>query len=468
MEVRPGSWLPPQALGLLTGVIALAAVSASWVGHADVGDADLYRVIARNMVQDQTWTRLRYVPGAHTPFFEHLPFGFWPFAWSLKWLGEAGPNAVSALLSLGALGTVYLGIRRLGAPLQAGLLGVLVLALTGDFLGRAGHPYLDQPLMFFATAAVLPILPGGRTGVGGWLTSLACLTAAIATKGPFGALPFVGVIAARTFQERRWQWALSGAGVLLLAAVPPALFVLLRPEWLEGFGRHQLLASATGARVDGQLSIWFPLRAIAGHFWPGLALLPAAIWAARSPAARNARLLGLGTALAVAALCLPSRKVWSHVLVVFPLGAMFIGVAAGPFLEARFQSARFRRVTQWGLAGLALLAVGFAALGGGRMSLPRQCALSSDFAAEVARFRKGERVLVVDDTFQWGMLSSLASHYPVVPVLVRPENRAAMLEAYGDAEWMLTTEAGCTPEAQWRRVKDAAGWRLCARAEPAR
>lgn len=101
-------------LTILVILIATAAVSSSWAGHVDVSDADVYRVIARNMVQDQTWTNLRCVPGAHTPFFEHLPFGFWPIAWALAWFGEFGPNAISAAFSLLVLLIVYRGIRSAG------------------------------------------------------------------------------------------------------------------------------------------------------------------------------------------------------------------------------------------------------------------------------------------------------------------------------------------------------------------
>ncbi len=371
------------------------------------------------MVQDQSWTHLRYVPGAHSPFFEHLPFGFWPMAWALSWFGEFGPNAISAAFSLLILLLVYRGIRSCDGGHEASLLGVLIVVLTPDFHARAGHPYLDQSLTFFATAALLPILPTGRPSGRGWLVAFIALVCAVAIKGPFGLVPFAGVISARSLIERSLRTVLVGGLIMVLAAVPAGLFVILQPEWLEGFGRNQLLASASGARVDGRLDSLYPLRSIIGHFWPGMALLVPALWAMRKYPASRSSVLGLALAAALVALCLPTRKVWSHSLVIYPLAAIFLGLALSPVIRTLL-TPRVRAHSISILAGIAVFALLFAAVGGGRSSLPGECALSRHFAREARDFRVGETVLVVDSTYQWGFLSSLASHYSVVPVLIRP------------------------------------------------
>jgi hypothetical protein len=43
------------------------------VGHADVYDGQLYRVVARNLVEDGTWLHLRYLPLVHTPSTSTCP-----------------------------------------------------------------------------------------------------------------------------------------------------------------------------------------------------------------------------------------------------------------------------------------------------------------------------------------------------------------------------------------------------------
>ena len=62
-------------------------MGATWFQHTDVGDAQVYQVIARNMVRDDRWIELRYLPAVHEHFYDHLPFGLWPLAATMRWIG---------------------------------------------------------------------------------------------------------------------------------------------------------------------------------------------------------------------------------------------------------------------------------------------------------------------------------------------------------------------------------------------
>ena len=66
---------PGRTAAGLALLLASAALVPPWTGHVDDTDAQLYQVVARHMVEDGRWLDLRYWPGVHPVFREHLPFG---------------------------------------------------------------------------------------------------------------------------------------------------------------------------------------------------------------------------------------------------------------------------------------------------------------------------------------------------------------------------------------------------------
>src|SRR5687767_8530330 len=148
-------------------VLAIALVTAPWAGHVDDSDAQLYQVVARHMVEDGTWTELRYLPTVYPRFREHLPFGLWPYAAAIRILGEGALAPLGGLWTLATVALVgWLGTRLLGA--RAGLAAMLVLATTESFFAYGGRSKLDPPLVLLATLGATPLLLG-RTGLGGLL-----------------------------------------------------------------------------------------------------------------------------------------------------------------------------------------------------------------------------------------------------------------------------------------------------------
>lgn len=447
-------------------------MSASWLRHLDITDANLYRVIARQMAADGRWLEPRTLPEAGARFYEHLPFGFWPLAAGLRLFGEPALTWFPAACSLATLALTGLLARRLAGH-AAGLAAMGVLASTQNFFFLAPLPMLDPILIFLATASALPVLLGAP-GARGWALAGALAALATLVKGPFGPLPFAAAVAARSLVERSPRLFLTGAGVGLAAALPAALFVALQEDWRASYGVGQLLDSALGVRTDGSLSWWFAWKTIAGRFWPGLPLLvPAAMLAvgrprravrwllpqADAPAPRAAALLGLTGLFVGLGLSLPARKVEHHVHLAFPLLAALAGVAAGPRLAAALRSPNGpRRLLQSLAAGLAL-AVALVAAGLGRWEASPPCVLWVEFAPHLASTRPGDEVLVVSPHDEWGMLAALAAERRMLP---RPLRRLGGEQVPG-AHTALVREGAWERAAGWVEVERARGWVLARR-----
>src|SRR5829696_4850288 len=150
---------PSRLASLLVLATFVALAACTWLRHSDLGDAQLYRVLVRHMVEDASWLQLRYLPGVYPHFYEHLPFGLWPFAAAVRTFGETALFPLAALMWVGTLALV-----GRGAALRAGSWGavaaMLTLALCDNVFLRAGQPYLDAPLVLLSTGAALPALLG--------------------------------------------------------------------------------------------------------------------------------------------------------------------------------------------------------------------------------------------------------------------------------------------------------------------
>lgn len=464
----------PEAWALL---FALALISLPWRAHTDHADAQLYQVVARHMVEDDSWLSLRYLPSVHPRFFEHLPFGLWPFALAIRLLGEGALAPLCAALSAGTLLLTARVARRAAGP-WAATVALLALALPDSFFVRAGHPFLEPPLLLLATAAALPPLLGAPCWRG-WLTAGLLAALACAVKGPFGLVPLAAAATARALVERSPRLLLTGAATTLAAAAPTALFLALSPEWWEGYVRHQLLASALGERMDGRPDWYLPWLTAARRFWPGLPLAligavlatgrPGRLAAALSPegpaepARRAARVLLLACLSTLAALSLPSRKVWNHALVAFPLLAMLAGVAVGPWLQARLSAPEPARRATRALALAAVAALVASAAGAGRLLYRTSCVAAGPLATTLEALPPEAPILVVSLKEEWSTLSTLAVERRLLPwrlPALEPELPAGLAS---EARMALVAEGAPVSASGWQEVGAHGRWRLLRR-----
>lgn len=461
-----------RTLGLLPLLVCAAWASTRWYRHVDISDASLYRVIARHLVEDDAWLSLRYLPTAYPRFFEHLPFGVWPMAAWVRVFGEASLAVLPLGLSLATVWLVGQATRRLAGD-GAALLAMTTLALTQNFFFIASLTLLDVPLLFGGALALAGLC---RERIDRWFAVLtwAGTLIGVATKGPFGLLTpgamlaarvVVGVVRARAgASEERPGWvALVGGGALALAVLPVAAFVASSPDWLEHYGRAQVLGSITGARADGDGGRLFAVQKLGEMFWPGLACLPFAwpwlrhrLFGPSSPRERRASAVAaLACLVLVVGLSLPARKVAHHVFVAFPLLSLFSGVALGPGLERLL--ARSTRWVRGGLLGFAFAGVVAGPLGVARFFCGPPCVMSTEFSAAFDAIPPGTGLELVT-TDPWPMLSALTAERRLVPVHVGELGRNAQ-------PWALVAEPLWTSPPQYEERGRARGWVLAKRRE---
>ncbi len=462
---------PGRTAAGLALLLAVAVLAAPWTGHVDDTDAQLYQVVARHMVEDGRWLDLRYLAGVHPQFREHLPFGLWPFAATIRIAGEFALAPLAALFSLGTLLLTLLLGRRLGGWAMA-TLAVLVLGTTESFIVYAGRPRLDPLLLLLVTASVAPLLAWPPTPRR-WLLGAAFAAGATLVKGPFGLLPFFAAGLAVAWEVRSPRLLLRAALLTLLAALPVAAFLWADRRWgtgtwWRGYLGDQLLASATGGREDGLQPPWFPFATVAGRFWPGLPLLglgvaravawPKGLDVQRPPTPQVARLLVLCVVLLLCGLALPERKVWHHALVAYPLLALLAGAGGAPWLQRFLSTSGRKRAAVAGLAVLLALALGFLVAGGGAR-VWRPSVDAAEFRAELDRLSPGEAVLVVSDPPHWRMVASLAAERRLEPFLEK-----ALGEGAPHGARLALVEAHLLPDGPlpppWQKAGEARGWVL--------
>jgi 4-amino-4-deoxy-L-arabinose transferase-like glycosyltransferase len=437
---------PPRAAFALVLGLFVVLMGATWFRHTDVGDAQLYEVIARQMLRSGDWLTLEYLG---QPFYDHLPFGLWPIA-AAQALSPRAVIPLHALFSVLTVSLVGVAANRLKGA-WAALAAMFVLATSQFYFFQTSYPTLDPLLLLLTTTSVAPVIAGEgnpRSFLMAWLFA----ALAVAVKGPFGLLPLGGVLGARVLVDRSWRHLGWGALAFILAAAPVAVFLALRPDWAEGYGVGQLLASATGTRTDGGSGSSLAVRFIADRFWPWFPLLfVAAGCALRELACRRA---AVACALVLFGLSVPHRKIWHHTLVVYPLLAIWIGVAIGPWLGARLP----KRATSGGLAAMMLLALLAVFAGVDRLLMARPCVLATDFAEELELVRPGDRVAVVSERPEWDMLSALAFERDV-----KPRRVVSWEEATTESIAVATEAAWAAAPPQWHVRVQARGWVLATR-----
>ena len=450
------------AFGLVL-VVFVVLMGATWFRHTDVGDAQLYQVVARHMLRSGDWLTGEYLG---RPFYDHLPFGLWPIA-AAQAVDERAVIPLYALFSLVTLALVGLLAHRLMGA-WAALASMFVLGTSQYFFFQTSYPTLDPLLLLLTTASVLPLFTGEGTR-SDWLRASLLAALAVAVKGPFGLLPLAGVLGARVLVDRSWRHLGWGVISCVLAVAPVALFLAARPDWREGYGVGQLLASATGARTDGRAGLGLAFTFVGERFWPWLPLLAVGVIAAtgqrtlltwlgpldadeRRHFVNACRKLAVACALVLFGLSLPQRKIWHHTLVLYPLLSVSIGVAVAPRLAAWFGSAAGSRRLVIGLSVIALLAVAAVAGGVDRLLMARPCVLDTDFSTELRLLHAGQSVPVIPERPEWDMLSALAFEQDVSPV------HASTWEGIEAPVALATDESWRDVPPQWSALKQARGW----------
>lgn len=447
---------PSRALRFLPLAVFVAWATTRFYRHVDVSDANLYRVLARHLADDSSWTALRYLPTAYPRFFEHLPFGLWPMVVVIRLFGESALPLLQLGLSLGTVWLVGRAASNLAGP-WAGLGAMTTLALTQNFFFIASLTLLDVPLLLSAALVLVALTRERLDGVALGLL-LAGTVLGVATKGPFGLMTPGAFIVARAVVDRSARDFVLASAVMLAATLPVVAFIFTSNEWLEFYGRGQVLASVTGARADGDGGRSFALQKLLEMFWPGLAFFPLLVPAVRrrfetpSVDSRAVKLVTVASLVLLVGLSLPARKVAHHVFVAFPLLALTSGVALRPLLErvvARWQVKPLVGVLSLSVvAGLVAGPLGVAQLFSGRA-----CVMSTEFARTFDGLAPGTELEVVAAEAPWPTLSALAAERRLVPIHVR------QLGAVGRA-WALVEEPAWTSQPGFVEVERARGWVL--------
>ncbi len=422
----------PSTAGKWAWGLALALVLGLFAGRTQVhlcdGDAQLYRVVARNAVERADLFDLTYTPAMHPQFREHLPFGVWPIALAIAVFGDGALRWLDALWMVLLLGVVGSAARRLFQSAWAAAGAVLVLGTTDSFVIFATFSRLDGATALLGTLSALPWLFGVPRGKA-WAGSTLAAAGACLVKGPFGLVLLCAAVAARAIASRSPR-ALLWGGLSALGALLPLVAFLLHQRWLgdaswwTGYVQAQLLSSAAGGRTDGIFSPWYPLVALSRQFWPGLGLLPFAIYRTLRRDDAGRRVLAWLLLIAFVALCLPKRKLPHHVALLYPLGAVYVGEvlgAAGSWLAAR------ARVARYGL-GLAVLLVWTLVLAGKPLwARDGGCVLRSDVGDVLSTLPAGADLLLISERTQWRNVAALAAERRVVAWPVASWAEAAAL-----------------------------------------
>jgi 4-amino-4-deoxy-L-arabinose transferase-like glycosyltransferase len=419
----------------ICALVATAGLIASPLrGHVDDMDAQMYLVIARNLAHDGAWFDLHFLPGWLPRFREHLPFGFWPAAATIRLFGEAAVPITYGLIALAAVAVAGWIARKLGGA-WAGVCTVLLLGTCEAIWHYGARPLLEPLLFLFATAAA-----GAALSDRWWLAAVLAAIAAL-VKGPFGLLPLASVALARL---PRWR----GLAAVAAATAPVCLFLLIDPAggWREGYLHGQLLVSAVGQRSDGVALWWFPFSVIVRRFWPGLPFALLGLWLAiRNPRMRP---LALSVVVMVVLLCLPQRKWGNHTYVAFPLLAALAGIAADEILRIGRRPALAASIA----ASLALAAWGVFASGIGTRILRPPCAFSTSLHKPLRALPPRTALLLVTPQPDLSALSELAAEFRLDP---RP---VASLGAAGSETFAVTNMTA--PAGDWNEVARGEGWTL--------
>jgi Dolichyl-phosphate-mannose-protein mannosyltransferase len=357
-----------EQLGL--ALLTFGAIFAFASIPADDYDGSLYVVVARHLVEDGTPFALRGLPGAFAHFTEHPPMFFWLLAGAIRVGGEA---CLPWLMGCFGAATVLLAFawarRRLGA--EAAWLGCVLLVLTESFSRYQARARIDPLVILCFTASVLALFEArGRLRwwlVGGLAAGLGSLF-----KGPpaLGAPVLAAGLVALDGRGKELLRPRALAVVAACALAPLALFfagdaVWLDSTWWRGYVQHQVMASVTGARLEGHTERLYLFGSLVGRspvaFALALVALVARRWRRDWPPEQRVRLALTAWVLFIpAAYSLAARAVWHYNSPAYVPLALLGGVGAFDLLRWLDATGRVRwwlRRTVLVLGGAAALAV---------------------------------------------------------------------------------------------------------------
>jgi 4-amino-4-deoxy-L-arabinose transferase-like glycosyltransferase len=446
-------------------VVALALLAApALAGHIDDLDAQLYRVVVRNMVESGHWLDLSFVPGHLARFREHLPFTFWPAAIAGRLFGTGAMDPLEMLLALATVAVVLHATRALLGDLSAIVAG-LVLATTEGFWHWGGR-VLPEPLLWVSATASAVQLLREDLGERDWIIATALASVAAVVKGPFGLAPLACAAAAAAIVDRSPRKLLLGALSTLAAVIPVVLFLAsdklwLHLGWWEGYGRDQLLASAVGSRHDGARTTFMPFFILVNRFWPGIPLVFLGVFEAVFPSERTSRatrvvrILGLWCLFLLLALCIPSRKWGTHTVVAFAPLAMLAGGGIRPLARLFKWRGVMTRGLTWAVAIGAVASVAAALLGVGKLVQRPPCAIHKTFGSLVVQLPKKADVLVVSEKFDPAFFSSLAEETQLSPW---PDTSLSLTQRTYSAAFVRQEQLAIVPG--WKEIARDDGWVL--------
>jgi 4-amino-4-deoxy-L-arabinose transferase-like glycosyltransferase len=429
--------------------------------HVDDGDADLYTVVVRHLVEDGTWHRLRFTSGVFPHFFEHPPLYFWVEALALKLGSEAVLPWLGVACGLGTLAVAFgFGRWLLGTP--AAFLGVLTLVATESFVRYQGRALLDPPLVLLSTAA-FAVLVRAPDRVS--MNMLAGLVAGVGVlvKGPpaLGA-PLAGLLALALLGSLSpARWARTALIVGVSAAALPALLLLYDSAhgggWWEGYVLHQVVDSFTGRRRDGVTSHAHVLKSLWGRFWPGLpfALYAMARAVRDAPSRRRVLALLAWAGLYVAAFSSTGRSSWYYVLPAYVPLALLAGQGAAELLQrlgARVEQGLLRGAVVFGYGGAVVAFLLPSSLVG-----PRQCEIAPIVEAAKAE-PPGAPVYLVASQADLHLAGLVAGHTRRDVVLLAP----SLLESGGGdlpSDAVVVVQGTQVPSS-WRPLARRPAWEV--------
>ncbi len=271
MQPPAPTGIPPRVRGaLVSGVVAVAALSCLLTDPIIDVDPAQYADVAARLVRTGDWLHLRDLNG---PFINKPPLAMWLQAAVMQVLG---PTAVAArlpsvlLVLLLAFATWRLGVELVGR--EVGRRAALFVLCSVPAFVMVADPKVDLALTTFSALAVAAFLAARRRS--GWvMAGWACTALAVLSKGPVGVvLVAVPVVVSR---PTRTGWHLVGG---LLALVVAAPFYLAQGGenrwyllWSQGPGR--LLS---GSEFHDSTTPFFVLHTA---LWAWLPMTPAVLWA---------------------------------------------------------------------------------------------------------------------------------------------------------------------------------------------
>jgi 4-amino-4-deoxy-L-arabinose transferase-like glycosyltransferase len=345
-------------------VLCAAVLLFPGLGAAPLERAEIYFLDgARGMVERADWL-VPYYRGE--PFFDKPPLTYWLMAASFRAFGFSAGAArlVPAFATLGVLlATLWLGTVLFDR--RTAVVGTIVLATTGAFVGFGHVAMSDMLLALFSTLAVAI---AARAVAGGanpaWPVAFAvALGLGFLTKGPIALLlPGLGIA---------WLAVRHRASLprphLLAAAAAPLVFAVLAGSWfvlvyrrlgwgpLEHFFLRENLQRFAASTYDAQLPFWFYVPTYLAEGAPWSLLFPLAAWHAWRREGTPGRFLLGWLALMLVPLSLSRGKIDYYLLPFYPAASLVIGRM---FVQAPW-SARERT---WSRVVLVLAALTLVAL----------------------------------------------------------------------------------------------------------